>query len=99
MPDFDSTDDQTRDFTLMAALESAVMMGAMSHHFDARRKVDVFQATSRLIKHWSWMFPGDQLEADCEDVRLIELSGRRSRYFTKEWAMFDASDPPPAWPS
>jgi len=99
LPEFDQADEDAKEFALMATLELGVIMGAVSHRFDARRKLDIFQSTSRLIRHWAWVFPGERLNADCKETRFIKLSGRRSRHITKDWAIPNPNDSPPTWPS
>lgn len=64
LPEFESvTHDRTREDVLIASLEFAVMIEASTHRFGARRNMDIFEATPRLIRHWSWVFPGDKLNA------------------------------------
>ena len=83
----------------MVSLGSMVASAAVAHRFDETRKIDVFEATELLVKHWGWMFPGDRLTEKADEKMMIELSGRRSRYFKKGWGRVNENDPPPAWPS
>jgi len=52
----DVSDERTREFSLIGALEFAVVIGGAAHRFDARRRIDIFESTPRLIRHWSWLW-------------------------------------------
>jgi len=90
--------EREKDRILMTTLETMVASGVATHRYDLKRKVDEFRCTERLTRHWEWFFPGAQLSFDSSERQIVEISGNRSRYINKNWAVVDKMDPPPPWP-
>lgn len=97
-PELENADKKTKEFALVASLEFAVVIGGSTHRFDAAKAIDIFEATPRLIRHWSWLFPGDRLNEYDPEHKVFMLSGRRSRYIKGDWAKPDRFDPAPKLP-
>jgi hypothetical protein len=95
----DENSDESKEQALMTILELMVYSGAATHRYDAKKRVDEFSCTERLIKHWGWVFPGDTLGVSRADSYMIHIRGDRSRFFNSGWLVGDKDNPPPAWPN
>ena len=71
--------------TLMVGLEGMVAMGAADHKYDEARKIDSFISTERLIQNWSGMFLGEKFSIDRFKRHVLEIKGKRSKYFNDRW--------------
>ena len=77
----------------MSVLGNAVVSGAASHSYDAQRNIDQFVCTDRLVRNWSWLFPGAKLTAGRLQKYLLEIEGSRSRYIREGWLAADKTTP------
>jgi hypothetical protein len=94
-------DDSLKEELWVATLKSAVVFGAATYRYQADNKTHEFRSTETLVRNWNWVFPGATLIVNREEGMLLEVAGRRSRFFKRNWlqAERDESNPPPAWPS
>lgn len=46
----------------MCILEGMVASGAAEHRYDESRNLDSSLSTERLLRNWSWVFPGDKFD-------------------------------------
>jgi hypothetical protein len=83
----------------MSVLGSAVVSGAASHSYDEQTNIDQFVCTDRLVRNWSWLFPGAKLTASSLQKCLIEIEGSRACYIREGWLAADRNNPPPPWPN
>ena len=95
----DQVSERLKERVFMSVLGSAVVSGAASHSYDAQRKIDQFVCTDRLVRNWSWLFPGAKLTADRRQKYLLEIAGSRSRYIREGWLAADSNNPSPPWPN
>jgi hypothetical protein len=95
----DEISETLKEKITMSVLQTMVISGAAVHNYDIKTKVDQFLSTDRLVRHWSWIFPGATLPADRDKCHVLTISGKRARYFNKDWLTGDPEDPPPSWPS
>jgi hypothetical protein len=95
----DQVGDRLKERLLMSVLGNAVVSGAASHSYDAQRHIDQFVSTDRLVRNWSWLFPGAKLTADRLQKYPLEIEGSRSRYIREGWLAADRNNPSPPWPN
>jgi hypothetical protein len=94
----DQVSDRLKERLFMSVLRSSVVSGAASHSYDAQRNVDRFVCTDRLVRNWSWLFPGATLTASRLQKCLLEVGGSRSRYIREGW-LANKNNPLPPWPN
>jgi hypothetical protein len=95
----DDENERVQELAFMRVLEAMVASGDADHKYDKVRGVDEFKSTDRLIRNWSWVFPGDKFSLNRSRSYSLTISGKRSRYFNSQWAVIDPNGPPPQWPS
>jgi hypothetical protein len=94
----DQVSDRMKERLLMSLLGSAVLSGAANHSYDGQRRVDEFVCTDRLVRNWSWLFPGATLTAVRSEKCLYQIKGSRARYIRDGWLAAD-NMPVPPWPN
>ncbi len=83
---------------LLLTLSNMTCTGALEYNFNRQRVLDVFRASPRLLRHWTWMFPGSSLNADSTSLRYIELKTNRKRFSQLHSRMLEDMDGVPSWP-
>ncbi|MDA9467518.1 hypothetical protein [Bradyrhizobium sp. CCBAU 53415] len=97
-PEFANERARMRGRALMSVLEGMVASGAADHKYDEGRKLDTFLSTERLVQNWSWVFSGDEFRIDRSERDVVEIRGKRTKYFNNRWLAQDPSNPIPSWP-
>jgi hypothetical protein len=98
-PEFSNEGARSQERALMCILEGMVASGAAEHNYDKSRELDSFLSTERLIRNWSWVFPGDQLNVAGSERDVLKIKGKRTRYFNNRWLAPDPGNPIPSWPN
>lgn len=90
-------DEEMKEDIWMSVLRSMVRSGAATHTFRAEDAMDVFTSTDRLIKNWSWLFPGAKLPSRLTVRGLLKISRDRSHFFADAWTETNEKNPLPLW--
>lgn len=98
-PEFENESARLWDRALMRILEGMVASGAAQHKYDEGRDLDSFLSTERLIRNWSWVFPGDKFSVVYSEREIFKVKGKRGRYFNSKWLAPDPENPIPSWPN
>jgi hypothetical protein len=98
-PEFANESARTQERALMTVLEGIVASGAAEHRYDEGRELDSFLSTERLVQNWSWVFSGDEFRIDRSERDVVEIKGKRTKYFNSRWLAPDPNNPWPSWPS
>ena len=91
--------DKHKEEIYVNTLISMVHSGSAQYRYRSSDNVDEFRSTDRLIQNWCWLFNGAVLKAKRSEHKILEVSGRRSRFFEEGWQIPDRDNPAPAWPS
>lgn len=97
-PEFANERARMQGRALMSVLEGMVASGAADHKYDECRKLDSFLSTERLVKNWNWVFAGDEFRIDRSERDVVEIRGKRTKYFNNRWLAQDPGNPIPSWP-
>jgi hypothetical protein len=81
----DDENDRSREEIFISILQIMVWYGQADHIYDRARDTDVFNSTDFLIQNWDWIFNGDKFDIDRSERIVIDVPGKRSRYFNKRW--------------
>lgn len=79
----------------LSVLQSLVLMGAITHRYNSKKKRDEFTCTDKLFEQ---VCPGEVRDPSRVEWHGMRINGSRSQHFPEGWAEPDEDDPPPMWP-
>lgn len=71
---------RSRERAVTVALKTLINSGLVTHRYDARKGVDEFRATERLIQRWTRDFPALTAIVAPTETIVVKV-GKRSRTF------------------